>query len=325
MKYTTHPCVKKLDKPVLTADMSVPGTALTFNAGVAKWKDKYVMMFRNDYGDAKNQIIRPAVTDLRVAFSDDGINWKAEPEPVLEELKSDEIIRTYDPRITVIDDAAYVCFAVDTHHGVRGGIAKTTDFKNFEVMSLSTPDNRNMALFPEKIDGYFVRLERPMPVDGRSWLTHGFDVWLSKSPDLEFWGKSELVLKREEVPFSNFKIGPAAPPVKTKDGWLTLFHAVEYVPGFGKHGWEDKWEHIYYSGIMLLDLEDPTKVIGMYDKPLIVPENHWEAEEGFRQYVIFPGGFIAEPDGTAKIYYGAADSVECMATAKLQDLIDLCK
>lgn len=320
----THPCIQKIETPLLTRHQSAPGVALTFNAGAAKWKDRYVMMFRNDYGDYEKQIIRPAVTDLRVAFSDDGISWQVEPEPVMEELKSDEIIRAYDPRITVIEDRAYVCFAVDTHHGVRGGIAVTDDFKSFEILSLSVPDNRNMVLFPEKINGRYVRLERPMPVDGRSWLTPGQDVWMSESPDLTFWGNSKLVLAKEQVAFANQKIGPAAPPVKTEQGWLTLFHAVFCDETLGKNGWEDRWNKIYYAGVMLLDLKDPSKIIGRYDQPLLAPDTYWEAKEGFRQNVIFPGGMILEPDETVKIYYGAADSVECLATANVNDLLKLC-
>ena len=77
-------------------------------------------------------------------------------------------------------------------------------------------------------------------------------------------------------------------------------------------------------GIMLLDLEDPTKIIGMYDKPLIAPELPFESNEGFRQNVIFPGGMILEDSGEVKIYYGAADTVECLATANVDDLIKLC-
>ena len=74
---------------------------------------------------------------------------------------------------------------------------------------------------------------------------------------------------------------------------------------------------------MLLDLEDPSKIIAIADRPLLVPEEEYELC-GFRGGVIFPGGLIAEPDGTAKIYYGAADTVECLATAKIDDLIDFC-
>lgn len=325
MMYQTHSCIKKLENPVLTYKDSAEGVALTFNAGIAKWKGKYVMLFRNDYGDWETQTVARKV-DVRVAFSDDGIHWKAEAEPILQELLEDkENIWVYDPRLTVIEDTAYVCFALDTKHGIRGGIAKTEDFKTFEVLSLSAPDNRNMALFPEKVNGNYVRLERPMPVYGRAWLTPGFDVWMSQSPDLKFWGETKLVLATEQVSFANDKIGPAAPPVKTEEGWLTLFHAVRFDPDLGKNGWEEKWQKIYYAGIMLLDLEDPSKVIGMYDKPLLVPENHWETEVGYRQNVIFPGGMILEPDGEVKIYYGASDSFECLATANVEDLIALCK
>ena len=324
MKYQTHECITKLETPVMTPHTtSAPGVALTFNAGVAKWKGRYVMMFRNDYGDYENEIIRPGVTDLRVAYSDDGIHWEPQPDPVMEELKNEDIIRAYDPRITVIEEKAYVCFAVDSQHGVRGGIAVTEDFEHFEVLSLSVPDNRNMVLFPEKINGNFVRLERPMPVDGRGWLTPGMDVWMSESPDLVFWGKSKLVLGTENVPFANSKIGPAAPPIKTEKGWLTLFHAVEVDPTLGKNGWEPKWQKIYSTGIMLLDLNDPSKVIGMYDKPLIYPENHWETKEGFRQNVLFPGGMVLEPNGEVKMYYGASDTFECLATANVNDLLAL--
>jgi beta-1,4-mannooligosaccharide/beta-1,4-mannosyl-N-acetylglucosamine phosphorylase len=75
---------------------------------------------------------------------------------------------------------------------------------------------------------------------------------------------------------------------------------------------------------MLLDLDDPTKVIGMSKSPLIAPELPYETDEGFRQNVIFPGGMILEDDRQVKIYYGASDTVECVATANVDDLIELC-
>ena len=147
------------------------------------------------------------------------------------------------------------------------------------------------------------------------------DVHLSRSGLL---GETELVLAVEDVPYVNDKIGPAAPPIKTERGWLTTFHAVDRVESRGKNGWEKAWKKRYCGGIMLLDLEDPTKVVGMCKLPLIAPENHYETDEGFRQNVIFPGGMILEPDGEVKIYYGASDTFECLATAKLEDLLALC-
>ena len=316
--YSSSSVIKKLEKPVLTYKDIPYKAALIFNAGVAKIDGKYVMLFRNDYGDYEKQTLEG--TNLGLAYSYDGINWKAESQPSFA-IKDDEIRRIYDPRLTVIDSHCYLCFAMDTMHGVRGGIGTTEDFKNLNILSLSAPDNRNMVLFPEKIDGKYVRLERPMPVYSRG--RDRFDIWISKSPDLKYWGETEFVLGVEHVPFANDKVGPAAPPVKTKYGWLTTFHAVERDNGRGKHGWESCWQKIYYGGIMLLDLNDPSKVLGVYDKPLIAPELDFETTKGFRTDVIFPGGMILEDNGEVKIYYGASDTVECLATANVDDLVAL--
>ena len=324
----SSPCITKLEKPVLTKDDAPYDASLIFNAGVIKHNGKYVMVFRNDYGTCEETY--PAIrfkTNLGIAVSDDGINWKVQPHTLFDskDLPVDgEVRRLYDPRITVIDDKIYLCLAMDTLHGIRGCIAEVTgDFEGIEIISVSAPDNRNMVLFPEKINGKYVRLERPFTVYSRGGKDR-FDLWLSTSPDLVYWGESELVLAVEDVPFANDKIGPAAPPVKTDKGWLTLFHSVDIDNERGKNGWEPKWSKRYCGGIMLLDLEDPTKVVGMSKLPLIAPENHWETEVGYRQQVIFPGGMIVEPDGEVKIYYGASDTVECLATAKLDDLLALC-
>lgn len=320
MMYKSSEVIKKLDKPVLTYKDVPYNAALIFNAAVEKINCKYVMLFRNDYGDFEKERLDGSC--LGFATSDNGIDWVVSDKPRFQ-IPDARIKRIYDPRITVIDGEIYVCFAVDTNHGVHGGIAKTEDFENFEIISVSTPDNRNMVLFPEKINGNYVRLERPMPVYTRGGKDR-FDLWLSESPDLVYWGKSRLVMGVEDVPFANDKIGPAAQPIKTDKGWLTTFHAVELDPSMGKNGWENKWQKKYYAGIMLLDLNDPSKVIGKYDKPLIVCDRDYEVENGFRKDVIFPCGCLLEDSGEVKIYYGASDTVECLATADVNDLIKLC-
>lgn len=294
-----------------------------FNCGVTKYQGKYVLAFRNDYRFDGKGAFGKCVIGL--AFSDDGIHWDVRKKPFLtvEDMHDEEITRVYDPRLTVIDGRCYLCFAVDTRHGLRGGIAVTDDFETIEVLSMTVPDNRNMVLFPEKIGGLYVRLERPFPVYSRQGVDR-FDIWLSKSPDLRYWGDSRLVMGVEDVPYANDKIGPGAPPVKTEAGWLTLFHTVDIDRTRGKNGWEERWQKRYCAGVMLLDLEDPGKIVGLYKEPLIAPETRWEAEEGFRTNVIFPGGLIKEDDGTLKIYYGASDTVECLATASCEELIRLC-
>ena len=340
-------CIRKLDKPILTKD-NVPYEAqFVFNAGVAKIKGKYVMIFRNDYGFDASQYPKSwggnRAISVGIAVSDNGVdNWQVHERPLVDmhwELGDNksgvdrfgkafpeypDIQRLYDPRIIPMEDAIYLCLAMDTVHGLRGCIAKLNDtLDGFEIISASVPDNRNMVLFPEKIGGYYVRLERPFPVYSRG--RDRFDIWLSKSPDLKFWGESKLVLGVEDVPFANDKIGPAAPPVKTKYGWLTLFHAVDKeTEGRGQTEWDLYWNKRYTAGVMLLDLDDPSKVIGMSKEPLIVPDMPYESDYGFRQNVIFPGGMIVEDDGSVKIYYGAADSVECIAFSTVEELVALC-
>ena len=308
--------------PVLTA-RDVPYEALlVFNAGVTKYQGKYVMVFRNDYREGVGTP-HPQHTNLGLAFSDDGVHWDVQPKPCFDLHDDDDILRGYDPRLTVIDGRCAMCFAVETRHGIRGGIAVTDDFEHFEVLSLSVPDNRNMVLFPERLDGKYLRLERPFPVYGRGGGDR-FDIWFSDSPDLRYWGNSRLVLGVEHVPYANDKIGPGAPPVRTKRGWLATFHAVDRDPWRGKNGWEDRWQKRYSAGIMLLDPERPYHVIAMSKLPLLAPEASYETSGGFRNNTIFPGGMILEDSGEVKIYYGAADTVECLATAHVDDLLALC-
>ena len=330
-KLTSASCVTRLDRPILTADDIPYPASLIFNAGAAKWNGKYVLLFRNDYGTDEAAYdeargTRFAGTSIGVAYSDNGVdNWQVEPKPLIDsrELNDPEIRRLYDPRITILEGKPYLCCALDTRHGVQGCIAELNDsLDSFRILSKSVPDNRNMTLFPERINGKYVRLERPFPVYSRG--KDRFDIWISKSPDLVYWGENELVLGVEDVPFANNKIGPAAPPVKTEKGWLTLFHAVDRDETRGKNGWEHTWQKRYTAGIMLLDLENPERVVGMSKLPLLAPETVWETEVGFRQNVIFPCGMIAEEDGEVKIYYGASDTVTCLARADMQDLLRLC-
>ena len=315
--------------PILSAkDIPYPAS-LVFNAGVCKWQGEYVMLFRNDYGSTEEQWVAAQPTgrypgfstNIGIARSRDGVHWVAGPKPVFA-LRDDEILRVYDPRLSVVEGRPVLCFAMDTRHGLRGGVATTDDFERFDILSLSAPDNRNMALFPERIGGRYVRLERPMPVYSRYGGPEQFDIWLSESPDLRFWGDTRLVLGAERVPFSNSKIGPAAPPVRTPKGWLSTFHAVRRSEG-NLPSWEREWHKEYLAGLMLLDLDDPSKVIGLSRQPLLAPEAPYETH-GFRGHVIFPGGMLLEPGGEVKIFYGAADSVECLATAHVDDLLALC-
>lgn len=335
MPPTSHPVVKRYDANPVLSHQDVPyDSGLVFNAGVAKYRDRYVMIFRNDLADMEARQLHRGQTNLGLAISPDGLNWEVDPGLFMaqeearhlfrpfhhERFGDEEIRRIYDPRITVMEDRCYLCFATDTNHGVCGGIADVGECDRFEPLSLSAPDNRNMVLFPEKIGGKFARLERPFPIYSRS-ASEDFDIWYSESPDGTHWGGHRLVLGAEEVPFANCKIGPAAPPVRTEEGWLTTFHAVWKDTESSLNCWSDHgWFKTYYAGLMLLDLEKPWRVTAMMSTPLLTPQADYELD-GFRGSVIFPGGMILEDDGEVKIYYGAADTVEALATAQVGDLL----
>ena len=311
--------------PILTKAHIPYESELVFNAGVTKFQGKYVMAFRNDFGNteagfaAGNSLLE---TNIGLAFSSDGVTWEVSPTPCPSFVRNG-FRRAYDPRLTVIDGRCYICFAVDGEPGISGGIVVTDDFERFELLHFTEPDNRNMVLFPEKINGQFVRLDRPFPVYSRGGGEF-FDTWISRSPDCRYWGNHHRLLSHADISFCNSKVGPAAPPVKTPAGWLTTFHAVWILDKPELNAWEPQgWNKVYYGGIMLLDLEDPSKIRGICQQPLLAPTKDYELN-GFRGSAIFPGGMILEESGEVKIYYGAADTVECLATAHVDNLIKAC-
>ena len=330
-------CIKKYEfNPVLTSKDVPYASDLVFNSAVINKDGKYIMLFRNDYNydHSLGRFKEGQITNLGIAESDDGLKWSVRPKPfeAVNKFLNDEVTSIYDPRLTEIEGELYICFAMNTNHGLRGGIGRIIgDFEDMEIISLSVPDNRNMVLFPEKINGMYVRLERPFPIYGRlelgaklGWGRDRFDVWISYSPDLKFWGESKLLAGVEDFPFSNDKIGPACPPIKTDKGYLIITHAVDIDYERGKNGWEEKWQKRYSAGVMLLDLNDPSKVLGISKKPLIAPETKCETSEGYRQNVIFPCAYVREDEENLKIYYGASDTVVCVCETKVSELIDLC-
>jgi beta-1,4-mannooligosaccharide/beta-1,4-mannosyl-N-acetylglucosamine phosphorylase len=320
-QFKSSPIIEKDPaNPILKASDVPYNSVLVYNAGVTKFTGRYVMVFRNDFGSVEEQ--RLAGTNFGLAFSEDGIVWQVEPKPCFE-LSNEDIYWVNDPRLIVIEDRCFMTFAIIARSGIRGGIAVTEDFQNFEIIHTTLPDNRNLVLFPEKIHGLYLRLDRPFANYLRS-TKDSFDIWLSESPDLKYWGNPSLLLKAEDVPFCNDRIGAGPPPLKTERGWLIIFHSVDIDPTRGKNGWEEKWDKRYSAGIMFLDLENPRRIISVSHDPLIAPEEDYEIKNGFRNNVIFPTGIILEDNGEVKIYYGAADTVQCLATAQIEDLYKFC-
>ena len=291
--------------PILTKN-DVPYPVHTVhNAGVVKYNGKYIMLFRSHLQNGRSII--------GMAQSKDGYNFNVEPEPFLTP-STDAVFSEYekygveDVRISQINDDFLLTYSVYSKHGVRIGLAKTKDFKTVERISLITQsDLRNVVIFPEKINGMYVRLDRPHSEISK-WA-----IWISYSPDLIHWGNSKVIIKPEPYHWDEMKIGPGATPIKTDKGWLNIYHGV----------FETMAGAVYRLGVALHDLKDPSKVIGVADDWILQPEDPHEIT-GYVSNVVFTCGAVLEDDGNIKIYWGGADSVMCVGTAKASELIDLC-
>lgn len=305
--------------PVLTPDQVPYDSTNTHNCGVARFRDGYVMLFRNDYWHSIEPL-RDTRTTAGIADSPDGIHWTVRD--------TEAPIYGFDPRVTCIDGTYYISTA-------NGAIYQTEDFETFSTVSQSFPNSRNQMLFPEKIGGYYYRLERPtwqsmMPYvnQGRlpqGWIGTSWDIWLQRSPDMVHWGMPAKLLSTEQVNYANCKIGGGAPPIKTDEGWLCFIHGDDMDPRRGKNGWEDTWFGRYHVGVMLLDLKDPGTVIAYSKMPLMTPETELEVNGGYRNNVIFVTSALMDDAGEIALYYGASDTVVCMAKVQLKDVLNFCR
>jgi predicted GH43/DUF377 family glycosyl hydrolase len=213
-----------------------------------------------------------------------------------------------DPRVTLLDGEYLITYSAYSRNGVRIALAKTKDFHHVERVSLITEaDYRNTVIFPQKFNGRYARLDRPHS-EISPW-----SIWISYSPDLVFWGESQLVMRPVQYHWDEMKIGPGAPPIRTEQGWLSIYHGV----------FKTMDGSVYRLGVALHDLADPAKIIGVGDSWILQPEDPWEIT-GYVHNVVFTCGAVPEPDGTVKIYWGGADTVMCVGEANLADLVALC-
>jgi len=238
----------------------------------------------------------------------------------IENIK-EKIYHCYDPRITRIEDSFYIIFAMDMDSGCQLGLAKTDDFKSFSFLGIiSTEDNRNGVLFPEKINGKYIRLDRPNITKLSEGPTSGSTIVVSESDDLLHWRTVGPVIKGR-FHFWDELIGAGPPPIKTKKSWLQIYH------GIATHFASS---NIYQAGVMLLDLKNPSKVIGRGKYNILEPREIYELV-GQVPNVVFPCGAIVEnidKNGFAEynskilVYYGAADTSIGLALTTVEDLIN---
>jgi len=285
----------------------IPRAARIFNSAVLPYKGEFAGVFRADQKNGR--------ATLFFGRSRDGLQWEIGPDPidwVDENGRPKPLSYGYDPRFVKIDGTYYIVWCDDLH-GASIGLGRTNDFKTFVRMpNPLMPFNRNGVVFPRKVNGKYLLLSRPSD----SGHTPFGDIFLSESPDLVYWGNHKWVMgKGGSGWWQGTKIGAGPVPIETTEGWLLLYHGVSNTcNGF-----------VYSFGAVILDIDEPCKVLYRTRDYLLTPEKIYETV-GFVPNVVFPCANLCDAaTGRIAIYYGAADTCTALAFAHLDELIDYVK
>ena len=340
--------------PLLTPKDIVPSRSdfevvCAFNAGIAKYKDETLMLIRvaerprsdsvniiksphlvendgewkltvksfdrvkdsdkYDFSDPRKFFLNSdreiayltSISHLRLARSKDGVNFKAEEKPFIKPETKYEAYGTEDARITKIDGKYYINYTAVSSKGISTALAVTEDFITVKKIGIAfEPDNRDVCFFPEKVNGMYLALTRPAPKQfGKA------EIWLAESPDLLHWGNHKHLLGVSGKDWDSLKLGGGAQVLKTDKGWLEIYHGVDSA-------------NRYCLGALLLEFDEPMKIIAKSTTPLLEPEAEYE-RIGFFSNVVFSCGALIEND-VLIVYYGGADRVMALAELSLKDL-----
>ena len=297
--------IKYSKNPILTKENVPFKVNSIFNPGTVKYKNKYILLCRVEMPIGRSSLI--------IAESSDGYIFKVASKLTLtpedhKEFNKYTVWGIEDTRITPIENKFYLTYTGYSKYQPLVILTETSDFINFKTHGpISEPSNKDCALFPEKIEGYYWKVDRPSAENRR-------DIWISRSPDLIHWGGYKILQEPETGTWEQDKIGSSSNPIKTEDGWLMLYHGVRY-NGAGP---------IYRLSVVLLDYKKPWLVIGKSKEPILLPDFDYE-RIGDVNNVIFSNGWILEENGDIKIYYSGADMNICLAETNVEYLLSLCK
>ncbi|MCP4571526.1 MAG: hypothetical protein GY838_04175 [bacterium] len=304
-----NPILRPADIPAFRPDLV--DVSSVFNPGVARWRGREVLLLRVQTR-GRTTMLLPAerigggvvVHERVVAFPE------LDPQPW----------HVYDPRLTVVDDTLYAVMACDFPDGCRLLTARTDDFERWELVALdSGGDRRNGVLFPERVDSRYLRLERPNATARTGAPPTGDAIVLAASSDLVTWKEVGPVMSGRPGRWDEL-VGSGPPPVKTREGWLHLYHGV--ATHFAA-------ANIYQAGVVLLDLDDPTRVLARGAFNILEPRETYELA-GQVPNVVFPSGMVVEevdgegfaaPNSRVRVYYGAADTVVGLAGTTVAELL----
>lgn len=345
-RYENNPIITPMDVKPHREDFEVIGA---FNAGITKFNDEVIMLLRvaerpinNDSSivkapvyDAKTGeisilefnirdekydfsdprvifdktkkdrawIYLTSLSYIRIARSKDGRKFTVDKKPFIYPSNELESFGIEDPRVSKIGDIYYIYFSAASPVGVGEMLVKTKNFKNVEHCGMIfAPENKDVLIFPEKINGKYYALNRPVPKS-----TGNPEVWIAESDNLLYWGNFRHLFGLRDEMWDNGRIGGGAVPFKTEKGWLEIYH------GASK---EDR----YCLGAVLLDLDDPSKIIARSKEPILEPEADYEVK-GFFGNVVFSCGALVEED-IVRIYYGVADTSMACAEISIKEILD---
>ncbi len=277
-----------------------------FNAGAVVHDGQYVLLLRVE--DMRGRSV------LALARSTNGFHFTVDPQPAMEPSE-EEPFRTYerrgieDPRITPLEGVYYIMYTAYSKYGACLALARTADFKSYERLGIiSEPENKDGCLFPRKINGRYARLDRP--------LAGGIgNIWISYSDDLKMWGDSRVVMTTMPGRWDADRIGASVPPIETPQGWLEIYHGVKNTSG----------GPLYRLGVVLLDLDEPSKVIGRGAVPILSPREYYERIGDIGNVVFSCGAIQNGFTGSLKVYYGAGDTCICVGTTTMEELLSACE
>ncbi len=287
------PVWRYTENPVINRN-PLPEVARIFNSALMPYNGEYIGVFR---GEQRN-----GVPHIYMGHSKDGLKWEFNPEKIPftdENGKPFMPHYAYDPRLVRVDDTYYIMWCQDGY-GPTIGIAETKDFRTFRRLENPyLPFNRNAVLFPRKINGKFMLLSRPSD----NGHTPFGDVFISESPDMEYWGHHRHVMSTTGNWWEGLKVGGGAAPIETDIGWLIFYHGVTNTCN----------GYVYSIGAAILDIDEPSRVLYRSDSYILTPEV-WYEETGFVPNVCFPCATLCDADtGRIAIYYGCADSYVSVA------------
>lgn len=343
------------ENPIVVPGLYDWRMATVFNPGVLYDDDGRFYMYERAAGQ-----LRPFFCYVGMLESDDGVHFThVSDQPVFTpEMAGSKYGSVQDPRVVKIDGVYYMTYAFrpfawsshptgvgvpESHESdfpgverapldttkrgstnvqaarpdnmTRSGIAISTDRVHWQHHAWATPtdmDDRDVILFPEKIDGRFALLRRPLQWVGPEYGTDYPGIWITFSEDLQTWTPPTLIAK-PEFAWEDNRIGGSTPPLRTEHGWLVLYHGVETQNPAIKRV-------CYRLGALLLDLNDPTKVLARTSHALMEPEYYYERFGTYIPNVIFPTANIIK-DGLLYLYYGVCDTAIALATVPLDDLL----